>query len=135
MNIGEAAKASGISRKMIRYYEEIALLQPGRTANGYRVYARQDIHTLRFIGAARRLGFPIPDVKALLFLWQDSSRSSADVKRLTDGHTRQLRAHVAEMNAMIGALETLAGACDGDDRPDCPIINAIAAHDPGSQRR
>ncbi|KAA5805430.1 Cu(I)-responsive transcriptional regulator [Alkalicaulis satelles] len=127
MNIGEAAKASGISRKMIRYYEEIALLEPGRTANGYRVYAPQDIHTLRFISAARRLGFSVPDVKALLALWQDRSRSSADVKRLTDGHLRHLRARVAELNAMIATLETLAGACDGDERPDCPIINRIAS--------
>ncbi|TRO86790.1 Cu(I)-responsive transcriptional regulator [Glycocaulis profundi] len=133
MNIGEAAKASGISRKMIRYYEEIALLQPGRTANGYRVYGPQDIHTLRFIGAARRLGFSVADVKALLALWQDRSRSSADVKRLTDGHITALRARVAELNAMIGTLETLAGACDGDARPHCPIINRIASTaDPSS---
>ena len=135
MNIGEAAKASGISRKMIRYYEEIALLEPGRTTNGYRVYSSQDIHTLRFIGAARRLGFSVPDVKALLALWQDRSRSSADVKRLTNGHITTLQARVAELNAMIGTLETLAGACDGDAQPHCPIINAIAAHEAGSQRR
>lgn len=127
MNIGEAAKASGISRKMIRYYEEIALLEPGRTANGYRAYAQHDIHTLRFIGAARRLGFSVTDVKALLALWQDRSRSSADVKRLTDGHIKELCARVAELNAMIGTLETLAGACDGDERPDCPILTGIAS--------
>ncbi|MFC4726354.1 Cu(I)-responsive transcriptional regulator [Glycocaulis abyssi] len=133
MNIGEATKASGISRKMIRYYEEITLLQPGRTANGYRVYTPQDIHTLRFIGAARRLGFSVPDVKALLALWQDRSRSSADVKHLTNGHIKELRARVTELNAMIAALETLARACGGDDRPDCPIINRIASTaDPNS---
>jgi len=127
MNIGDAAQASGVSRKMIRYYEQTGLMAPGRSANGYRVYGPQDIHTLRFIGAARRLGFSMPDVKALLRLWQDRSRSSADVKRLTDGHIAQLRSRVTELNTMIAALETLAGACEGDDRPDCPIITSIAS--------
>ncbi|MCC5995603.1 MAG: Cu(I)-responsive transcriptional regulator [Oceanicaulis sp.] len=127
MNIGEAALASGVSRKMIRYYEQTGLMAPGRSANGYRVYGPQDIHTLRFIGAARRLGFSMPDVKALLRLWQDRSRSSADVKRLTDGHIAQLRNRVTELNTMIAALETLARACEGDDRPDCPIITSIAS--------
>ena len=135
MNIGEAARASGISRKMIRYCEEIALLEPARTVNGYRVYGPQDVQTLRFIGACRRLGFPMTDVKALLGMWRNRSRSSVEVKRLTDRHITALRERVTELNAMITALEALAQACDGDDRPHCPIITAMATHPDGSHTR
>src|SRR5690625_990034 len=128
MNIGEAAKASGVSAKMIRYYESIGLIPaPARTASGYRVYDEADIHTLRFIRRSRDLGFSIERISRLLALWQDRSRASADVKRLALPHVEELERKVRELQEMAATLKHLAQNCHGDDRPDCPIIASLAS--------
>ena len=123
MNIGDAAKASGVSAKMIRYYEETGLIPPAaRTASGYRVYDERDVHRLRFVRRARDLGFAVEGIGELLSLWGDPSRQSADVKRLALAHVASLRRKIRELEGMAGTLETLAAGCHGDDRPDCPIL-------------
>ena len=126
MNIGEAAKASGVSAKMIRYYESIRLIPAaGRTGSGYRVYSPTDIQILRFIRRSRDLGFPIEKIEELLTLWRDRSRHSGDVKRLAIEQIDGLERKVHEMQAMIGTLRHLADACCGDHRPDCPILTDL----------
>ena len=128
MNIGEAARQSGVSAKMIRYYESIGLIEaPQRTQAQYRVYGRDDLHTLRFIRRARHLGFSLDETRALLALWRDKSRASADVKRLAMDHVRDLEAKAAELRAMAETLRHLAETCHGDGRPDCPILSDLAA--------
>lgn len=128
MNIGEAANSSGISSKMIRHYEGIGLIQPSaRTANGYRTYSEQDLHTLRFIKSARSMGFSLDEVKQLLSLWQDNNRSSASVKTLVLQHIKTLNQKIAEMTAMRDTLENLAHHCHGNQRPDCPIIAQLSS--------
>ncbi len=128
MNIGEAARQSGVSAKMIRYYESIGLIEaPQRTQAQYRVYAGDDLHTLRFIRRARHLGFSLDETRALLALWRDKSRASADVKRLAMDHVRDLEAKAAELRAMADTLRHLAETCQGDGRPDCPILSDLAA--------
>jgi MerR family transcriptional regulator, copper efflux regulator len=128
MNIGQAAKASGISAKMIRYYESIGLIPAAdRTEAGYRVYTPADVHTLRFVRRARDLGFPIEQVRLLVGLWQDRTRSNAEVKRIALEHVGALDAKIAELRAMRDTLEDLAHACHGDGRPDCPILRDLAA--------
>jgi MerR family gold-responsive transcriptional activator of gol and ges genes len=123
MNIGEAAQASGVSAKMIRYYEETGLIPPAdRTASGYRSYGPKEVQVLRFIRRARDLGFPMEKVADLLALWRDRSRASADVKRLAEAQIAALEARIAEMQAMQATLSHLVHACAGDDRPDCPIL-------------
>lgn len=127
MNIGEAARATGVSPKMIRYYEEAKLITPPlRTAAGYRVYGASDIHALRFIRRARDLGFTVEQIAALMELWRDRSRASADVKRLALEHVAELEAKRREIDAMARALTSLAETCHGDDRPDCPILDELA---------
>jgi Cu(I)-responsive transcriptional regulator len=127
MNIGEAAGTSGVSAKMIRYYESIGLIEPAsRTQAGYRVYDHDDIHTLRFIKRARRLGFSIETTGELLALWRDKSRASADVKKLAMAHVRDLETKIAELQAMARTLRHLAESCHGDGRPDCPILDDLA---------
>jgi len=136
MNIGEAAKASGVSAKMIRYYEETGLIAPAaRTASGYRTYADRDVQTLRFVRRARDLGFSVEGIGELLALWRDRSRHSADVKRLATEQVAGLRRRIAEMEAMAATLQTLAECCAGDDRPDCPILRDMETSDSGSPRR
>jgi MerR family copper efflux transcriptional regulator len=126
MKIGEAAGASAISQRMIRHYEKIGLIAPAARRNsGYRDYDVQDVHTLRFIGRARDLGFPIEDIRTLLALWSDRDRSSTDVKKLALSRAAELRKRVAVLEEMCGALEHLAAACHGDDRPDCPILRSL----------
>lgn len=128
MNIGEASAASGISAKMIRYYESVGLVpRAGRTGGGYRDYAAADVHRLRFIRRARDLGFSFDQVRELLTLWSDRRRSSARVKRLALAHIEELEARRRELDTMIRTLRDLAQACGGDDRPDCPIIDDLEA--------
>lgn len=127
MNIGEAAKASGVSAKMIRYYESIGLIPaPARTAAGYRVYSEPEIHTLRFIRRSRELGFSVARISQLLTLWQDRTRASADVKRLALSHVEELEQKARDLQEMAGTLKHLARTCHGDARPDCPIIESLA---------
>ncbi len=128
MNIGDAARASGVSAKMIRYYEDTGLIPPAaRTAAGYRVYAEQDVHMLRFIRRARDLGFSVEGIRELLGLWRDRDRHSADVKRLALAHVAELRQKIRELEDMASTLETLAECCHGNDRPDCPILSELEA--------
>ena len=128
MNIGEAATRSGVSAKMIRYYESIGLITaPARTAAQYRVYAADDVHTLRFVRRSRDLGFSLEETRELLALWRDKSRASADVKSLAMAHVRELEEKAAELKAMADTLRHLATHCHGDHRPDCPILSDFAA--------
>jgi Cu(I)-responsive transcriptional regulator len=130
MNIGQAAQASGVTAKMIRYYESIGLMPPSpRSEAGYRRYGEQDLHLLRFIRQARRLGFGIDQIRQLLALWQDRGRSSAQVKALAQSHVDELNQRIGELVAMRDTLSHLAVHCHGDDRPDCPILEGIAAAD------
>ncbi len=123
MNIGEAAKASGVSAKMIRYYESTGLIPTaGRTGSGYRVYSDTEVQMLRFIRRSRDLGFPVEKIEELLALWRDRSRHSADVKRLAQEQIDGLERKINEMRAMKETLQHLADACCGDQRPDCPIL-------------
>jgi Cu(I)-responsive transcriptional regulator len=129
MNIGEAARASGVTAKMIRHYEEIGLLaKAGRTASGYRTYGEEDVHVLRFVRRSRDLGFSLPEIKGLLGLWNNRRRASADVKRLAQKHIDDLDRRIAEMQAMRRTLADLAKHCHGDARPDCPILDDLAGH-------
>ncbi|MDK4724957.1 Cu(I)-responsive transcriptional regulator [Rhizobium phaseoli] len=127
MNIGQAAKVSGVSAKMIRYYEQIKLITPAhRTESSYRTYTDNDIHTLRFIRRARDLGFSVEQMKTLLALWRDRSRASADVKSIAMEHIAELERKAAAIHAMTETLKYLANHCHGDERPDCPIIEEFA---------
>jgi Cu(I)-responsive transcriptional regulator len=127
MNIGDAAKLSGVSAKMIRYYEQIGLVpQATRSDAGYRHYSSADVHTLRYIRRARDLGFSVEQISELLVLWRDRDRASADVKAMALSHVAGLKAKIAELQAMAQTLEHLAEHCHGNDRPDCPIIADLA---------
>ncbi|HEY4541797.1 MAG TPA: Cu(I)-responsive transcriptional regulator [Noviherbaspirillum sp.] len=127
MNIGQAAQASGVSAKMIRYYESIALIPPGRRSDaGYRIYGDNDVHTLRFIKRARTLGFSLEQIRELVSLWHDPQRASADVKRIAEEHVRELEQRIREMTEMRDTLVHLAHACCGDHRPECPILEGLA---------
>lgn len=127
MNIGQAATASGVSAKMIRYYESIALIPAGkRSEAGYRIYGDNDLHTLRFVKRARALGFSLDQIRDLLSLWQNKERASADVKTIALGHVAELNQRIAELTEMRDTLQTLAGCCHGDHRPDCPILQSLA---------
>lgn len=126
MNIGEAAKATGVSAKMIRYYEEIGLIPPvARTSAGYRAYSESDLHRLNFVRRARDLGFSVKEIGDLLSLWSDRSRHSADVKRIAQAHIGDLQKKIAELREMADSLQTLVDCCAGDDRPDCPILEGL----------
>jgi MerR family copper efflux transcriptional regulator len=127
MNIGEAARASGVTAKMIRYYESVGLLEPvGRTAAGYRVYGTHEVHALRFVRQARRLGFLVDDIRKLLALWQDRKRASSDVKAIALQHVAELNRRISEMTEMRDTLVHLAAHCQGDERPNCPILERLA---------
>lgn len=126
MNIGAASRASAVSAKMIRYYEQIGLIPPaGRDASGYRVYSDKDIHRLHFIRRARDLGFSIAEISDLLDLWTDNARHSADVKGLAQRHIHDLRQKIDGLQQMADTLQTLIDCCAGDDRPDCPILDRL----------
>ena len=127
MNIGEAARASGISAKMLRHYESVGLLaRPARSEAGYRRYDAAEIRALRFVRHARDLGFSLAEIGELLALWRDGRRASADVKRLALAHVAALDAKAAELRDMSRTLRSLADACPGDDGPACPIIEGLA---------
>jgi Cu(I)-responsive transcriptional regulator len=128
MNIGEAAKASGVSAKMIRHYESIGLFgSPARSEAGYRVYGEREVHLLRFIRHSRDLGFSLEQIRALLGLWQDRSRPSRQVRALAQAHLAELEAKLAELQAMKTTLQQLVDSCHGDARPDCPILDTLEA--------
>ena len=130
MNIGRVSLASGVSQRMIRHYEKIGLIGPAsRRDSGYRDYGERDLHTLRFIGRARDVGFPIEEIRQLLALWNDRDRSSADVKALALARAAELKRKARDLNEMRGALEDLASRCHGDDRPDCPILGGLETTD------
>ena len=125
--ISEAARLAGVSARMVRHYESLGLLQSvARSEGGYRQYTEADVHTLHFIRRARDLGFSIEEITTLLALWQDRSRSSAQVKHIAQSHIAQLTERIAAMQAMQRTLQTLVGCCHGDDRPDCPILDDLA---------
>ena len=128
MKIGEAAAASGISERMIRHYEKTGLVPAAaRTDSGYRDYGVQEVHTLRFIGRARDLGFSIDEIGQLVALWNDRDRSSADVKALALARAAELKRKAEQLEEMRVTLETFAASCHGDDRPECPILGGLAA--------
>jgi Cu(I)-responsive transcriptional regulator len=128
MNIGSVSAASGVSAKMIRHYEAIGLSPPAaRRHNSYRDYGVRELHELRFIGRARKLGFSIAEIRGLLGLWRDTGRPSREVRRIAAGRLADLDTRVAEMQAMAGTLRKLVHACHGDDRPECPILEDIGA--------
>lgn len=127
MNIAEVAKAAGLPAKTIRYYEEIGLIHPKRSENGYRSFAETDLHKLAFVGRARSLGFSIVECRALLALYEDRARASADVKAMAVTHLAQIRDKITELRAMEATLADLVQACSGDHRPDCPILCGLAA--------
>ena len=126
MNIGQAAKHSGLSAKMIRYYESIGLLKPAhRSDSGYRLYSDDDLHTLAFIKRSRDLGFSLEEVGKLLALWQDRQRASGDVKALAREHIEQLNQKIRELTGLRDTLQELVESCQGDHRPDCPILKDL----------
>lgn len=129
LNIGEAARVSGVTAKMIRHYEAIGLVKaPRRTEAGYRLYGEQDVRVLQFIHRGRALGFSLDQIGNLLALWQDKERASADVRALAQAHIEELDRKIAEMGAMRRTLVSLAASCHGDARSDCPILDDLAAH-------
>ncbi len=126
MNIGEAARASGVSAKMIRHYESIGLAPPpARSEADYRVYGQREVHLLRFIRHSRDLGFSLEQIRALLGLWQDRDRPSREVRALAQQHLDELEAKLAELQAMKATLQQLVHSCHGDERPDCPILDSL----------
>jgi MerR family transcriptional regulator, copper efflux regulator len=123
MNIGEASARSGVSAKMIRYYEEVGLLpEPDRRESGYRLYGESDVHRLRFVRRARDFGFPVDRIRDLLRLWNDRKRPSAEVKRIAQAHVAELDKKIGELTALRDSMKDLARRCHGDQRPDCPIL-------------
>lgn len=131
MNIGDIAKATGISAKMIRYYEETGLIRPAtRALLGYRVYSDNDLQTLRFVPRARDLGFTVKQIDDLLTLWRDRTRASANVKEIAMGHVAALEKKMQELKDMSDTLLHLASHCHGDDRPDCPILKTLGSTEP-----
>ena len=127
MNIGQASNATGVSTKMIRYYESVGLIRPAdRTDSNYRDFGERDINELRFIRRARNLGFAVEEISQLLALWRDRARPSREVKTVAEKHVADLDAKIAEMQSMADTLRHLAHCCAGDDRPDCPILSDLA---------
>lgn len=134
MNIGEVSRASGLSAKTIRYYEDINLVRPARGANGYRDFSEQDAHKLAFLGRSRSLGFSIRECRTLLSLYEDRDRASADVKAVAAEHLDRIARKIDALQALKSTLETLVTRCHGDDRPDCPILDGLAGRKPGESQ-
>ena len=126
MNISDVARQTGLPAKTIRYYEEIDLIKPARTGNGYRDFSEQDLHKLQFLGRARLLGFSIEDCRALLGLYEDKTRASAQVKAIAQDHLAAIDDKIAQLMGMRDALAHLVTCCQGNDRPDCPILSDLA---------
>ena len=134
MNIGEASSATGVSAKMIRYYESIGLIRaPLRTGSNYRVYGDDEVHVLRFVKRSRTLGFSVDETATLLGLWQDKSRASGEVKDIATGHISALETKIVELQSKVKTLKHLAHCCGGDNRPDCPILDDLASEHPISK--
>ena len=126
MNVGTAARRSGLPAKTIRYYEDIGLIRPARTQNGYRDYTGDDIHRLTFLRRARGLGFSIENCRQLMALYRDKGRASHDVREIAKGHVEAIEEKVRELESMRATLQKLIRACHGDERPDCPILDDMA---------
>ena len=125
-NIGDAARQSGVSAKMVRHYESLGLLpRVGRTDAGYRQYTGKEVHTLRFIKRSRDLGFSMAEIAELVKLWQNRRRSSADVRRIAARHVEEMKQRIEEMESVKRTLEHLVHCCQGDQRPDCPILEEL----------
>ncbi|MEL6620826.1 MAG: Cu(I)-responsive transcriptional regulator [Pseudomonadota bacterium] len=133
MNISQAAKATGLPAKTLRYYEEIGLVSPERRPNGYRDYSETTVHTLRFLARARALGFGIEDCRSLLALWADKSRASAKVRRIAQDHLSEIERKIAALTDMRATLQHLVNTCAGDDRPECPILQGLAQPQCGAE--
>jgi MerR family copper efflux transcriptional regulator len=126
MNIGDVAEVTGLPAKTIRYYEDIGLVTPARSRNGYRDFSDRDAHKLTFLARARSLGFSIEECRTLLSLYEDRDRASADVKQVAREHLDHIARKIEELEAMRTTLQTLVARCHGDDRPDCPILDDLA---------
>jgi len=135
MNIGDVAQLSGVPAKTIRYYEDIGLIEPLRSSNGYRAFRESDMHKLLFLGRARSLGFSIEDCRTLLRLYEDEGRTSAEVKQIAESHLHQIDRKIAELRDMRNTLAHLVASCAGDHRPDCPILTDLAAMPDTTKRR
>ena len=137
MNIGQASERSGVSAKMIRYYESVGLLpSAARRANGYRDYGDQEVAVLQFVRRTRDLGFSLDEVSTLLALWSNKRRPSREVKRMAERHIADLEHRMSEMRTVMKTLRDLAKTCRGDERSDCPILDDFAApKTPIAQRR
>ena len=127
MNIGQAAEETALPPKTIRYYEEVGLVRPSRDTNGYRAFSQAELHKLRFLGRARALGFSIENCRALMALYEDDSRASAEVKAIASKHLDEIAAKIADLKAMEATLSHLVATCAGDGRPDCPILADLGA--------
>lgn len=125
MNISQAATATGLTAKTIRYYEDIGLIQPSRQANGYRSFSDTSVHQLNFLSRARALGFSVEDCRSLLALWQDRDRASSDVRSIAENHLSNIEKKIADLSNMQKTLKDLVQSCSGNDRPDCPILNDL----------
>ena len=126
MNIGDVSRLSGLPAKTIRYYEDIGLVSPLRSDNGYRSFRKSDLHKLAFLGRARSLGFSIDDCRNLMALYDDKTRASADVKTIAQEHLKRIEQKLRELSEMQSTLTHLIKGCAGDDRPDCPILADLA---------
>lgn len=126
MNIGDVSRKSGLPAKTIRYYEDIGLVTPPRSENGYRAFRETELHKLAFLGRARELGFTIEDCRTLLALYEDDGRESSQVKRVAQDHLHKIDEKIAQLQSMRGTLAHLIDECAGDHRPDCPIIEDLA---------
>ena len=127
MNIGDVSRLSGLPPKTIRYYEDIGLIKPLRSSNGYRAFRDKDLHKLNFLARARSLGFSIEDCRTLLELYEDQDRTSADVKKVAETHLERIDEKIRELKAMRETLNELVDACHGDLRPDCPILKGLSS--------
>lgn len=127
VNIGEAAKISGVNAKLIRHYESIGIIpKASRSDAGYRTYSETDVHILSFVRRSRNLGFSMKEIKKLVSLWRNKNRASSEVKNLAVKHIEDMEQKVFELQGMVKTLKHLAKTCHGDQRPDCPILSDLS---------